>query len=81
MKTILLNISYYFVLGFKYLYIGLSKFFKYFYIYTHNSFTWIYNKLSKYFGWNKRFYYLHEDSPNDTPLNKMKAFLKLKKKG
>lgn len=78
MKTLLLNISYYFVLGFKYFYIGLSKFFKYFHLYTHNSFTWIYNKLSKYFGWNKRFYYLHEDMPNDTPLNKLKAFFKIK---
>jgi hypothetical protein len=83
MKILLLNISYYLVIGFKYFYIGLSKFFKYFHLYTHNTFTWIYNKLSKYFGWEKRFYYLHEDTPNDTPLNKLKAFFKIKnrKKG
>ena len=80
MRNILINISYYFVLAFKYLYIGLSIFFKYFYIYTHNFFTWIYNQLSKYFGWNKRFYYAHEDTPNNTPLNKIKAFFKLNNK-
>ena len=80
MRNILINISYYVVLAFKYLYIGLSIFFKYFYIYTHNFFTWTYNQLSKLFGWDKRFYYAHEDTPNNTPLNKLKAFFRLNNK-
>ena len=69
MKSILINIAYYFVL-----------FFKYFYIYTHNFFTWFYNLLAKVFKWNVRFYYAQEQAPADTTLNKIKAFFSFKKK-
>jgi len=70
MKNILINILYYIVL-----------FFKYFYIYTHNFFTWFYNLLAKTFKWNVRFYYAQEETPEDTTLNKIKAFFSFKKKG
>ena len=70
MKNILINILYYIVL-----------FFKYFYIYTHNFFTWFYNLLAKTFKWNIRFYYAQEETPEDTTLNKIKAFFSFKKKG
>jgi len=69
MKNILINILYYIVL-----------FFKYFYIYTHNFFTWFYNLLAKTFKWNIRFYYAQEETPEDTTLNKIKAFFSFKKK-
>jgi len=67
MKKVLINIAYYLVL-----------FFKYFYIYTHNFFTWFYNLLAKVFKWNVRFYYAQENAPTDTTLNKIKTFFGFK---
>jgi len=69
MKLILINTLYYIILGFKY-----------FYIYTHNFFTWIYNLIAKEFGWNVRFYYAHEELPEDATINKIKNWFRFKNK-
>ena len=53
---------------------------KYFYIYTHNSFTWFYNQLSRLFGWNRRFYYAQEKPDKETLSQKIIGWFRWNKK-
>ena len=68
MKLALINTLYFIVLGFRY-----------FYIYTHDFFTFVYNCTAKALGWNVRFYKAQEEKPDNTTYNKIKSLFSTNK--